>query len=78
LRTHDANFFRVDFDALSERAEVVTAVAAALDAHAPAGQAGKRLERTRKRTRQDRRDPTSTWTANFAAPCFRTLKAELY
>ena len=44
FRTHDANFFRVDFDALGERAEGVAAVAAALGPHAPAGLPGERLE----------------------------------
>jgi hypothetical protein len=32
FRSHDANFFRIDFDSLSERAEVIAAVAAALGA----------------------------------------------
>jgi hypothetical protein len=37
----DANFFRVHFDALGERAEVIAAVAAALGAHTPAGLPGE-------------------------------------
>src|SRR5262249_30837295 len=44
LGSHDANFFRAHLDALSERAQVVAAVAARLGAHAPAGGPGKRLE----------------------------------
>src|SRR3974390_3590887 len=34
LGAHDANLFRVNFDALGERAEVIAAVAAALGSHA--------------------------------------------
>jgi hypothetical protein len=36
-RPHDANFFRIDLNALSERAQVIAAVAAAVGAHALAG-----------------------------------------
>src|SRR6266699_978395 len=44
FRSHDAQFFLIDFDALGERAEVVAAVAAAIDPQALAGRPGKRLE----------------------------------
>jgi hypothetical protein len=40
----DANFLRVDFDALGECAEVIAAVAARLGPHAPAGLLGERFE----------------------------------
>jgi tetratricopeptide (TPR) repeat protein len=39
--TFDANFLRVDFDALCKRTEVIPAVAAAVGAHAPAGLPGE-------------------------------------
>jgi hypothetical protein len=39
-----ANFFRINFDALSERAEVIAAVASRLDSHMPAGLPGERIE----------------------------------
>src|SRR5262245_43608487 len=53
LRSHDANFFRVDFDALGERAQVVATVAAALGAHPSAGLPGECLERLRRDARAE-------------------------
>src|SRR5262245_57888182 len=44
FRAHDANFFRVHFDALGERAEVIATVAAAVGAHSFAGLSGERFE----------------------------------
>src|ERR1700681_4271864 len=44
FRSPDAQFFLVDFDPLSERAEVIAAVAAAVGPHPLAGRPGKRLE----------------------------------
>jgi hypothetical protein len=41
FRSHDANFFRLHFDELGQRAEVVAAVSARLGLHAPAGLAGE-------------------------------------
>src|SRR5258706_2456618 len=47
FRSHDAQFFLIDFDALGERAQVIAAVAAAIGAHALAGCSGKCLESLR-------------------------------
>ena len=47
FRAHDANFFRIHFDALGQRAEVVAAVAARLGSHALAGVAGEGFQRLR-------------------------------
>src|SRR5262245_48209709 len=41
LRPYDANFLRVHFDLLGERAQVIAPVAAALCAHTSAGLAGE-------------------------------------
>jgi hypothetical protein len=47
FRSHDAQFFLIDFDALGERAEVIAAVATAIGPHTLARRPGKRLERFR-------------------------------
>jgi hypothetical protein len=43
--SHDTNFFRVHFDALGERAEVIAPVATALGPHALPSLPGERPER---------------------------------
>jgi hypothetical protein len=73
FRSHDANFFRVHFDELGQRAEVVAAVSARLGLHAPAGLAGERFQRLRCDARPEpikrtlgpalrRRGPDRGWT----------------
>jgi hypothetical protein len=49
--THDANLFRVHFDPLDQRAEVIATVAAALGPHAPSGLAGEGHEHLRRDAR---------------------------
>ena len=53
FRAHDANLFRIDFNALGECAEVVAAIAAALGAHALAGLPGECFERLRRDARPE-------------------------
>jgi hypothetical protein len=51
---HEANFFRIDLDALGECAEVIATVAAALGAHALSSLPGECFERLRGDARPDR------------------------
>jgi hypothetical protein len=56
LGARDTNFFRADFDALSERAEVIATVAARLGPHPLAGSPGECFESLRCGARPDALD----------------------
>jgi hypothetical protein len=47
FRPYDANFFLIGFDALGERPQMATSVAAALGSHPFPGGPGKRIQRLR-------------------------------